>query len=773
MLAIYAGVLVVLVASALVGRAAWRLSGYERTSPIAPAVGLAVLFCIGAATVQLPGHAVTAGIFLAVVVGASVFVPGVRDDVRTGWLDALVVGGVVLLAVSLPFAVSGRAGVLGVGNNNDMTFHMTSVFWLQTHTGVATEAVVHGYPLGPHAVIAGIGEVLRLSIPAAFTGLTLAVQVLTGYAALAGLARERRWLRRFAAVLVALPYLAASYYAQGSFKETLQALFVLAFALALRDLRFERARARNAIPAGLLVGGMISVYSYFGLLWPIATVAILVAGSFVLDYGARPSRAARRALVHATPFAVAGVAALVFAVAGQAGRIVKFTTSSYAHQPLEGKGNLHGPLSELELLGIWPTGDFRFHPAPWGLTVALALFTAVVLAVAWAWWIRRRELAVPAALGAALFVYWQATIFKNTYNAAKALVIVTPLAALVIAGALLATTWPRRRMLAAVAIAIAVPSAASSFLALRDGLVGPTTHEQELATFRPRIVGHPTLFLGTDDFVWWELRGAHVGAPRVLYSTWTVHRRPEKILGRYGFFDFDSLPATTLDLFDYVVTPRSPYQSSAPANFREQARTADYVLWRRVGPTPSRKVLPEGDAPGMVLDCNAAPGRRVAQSVGTAAVRAKPVVADAETWRGTAQDAGESATIAVPLKPGTWDLSMQYVSREGIHVTATGLDISLPANLDRMGPYFPLGTVTVSQPTTLQLRARTNDLPWLGRALGSAGRTLAIGGVDVGGAESIPVGNVAATPHDWREQRVPLRRACGRYVDWYTLDATA
>ena len=82
----------------------------------------------------------------------------------------------------------------------------------------------------------------------AFLGEIFAIGVLTGLTALGGAAATSAPARRtLAAALVAITYLAASYFAQGAFKETAEALFVLAFALALRD---PAARRRAAAGRG-------------------------------------------------------------------------------------------------------------------------------------------------------------------------------------------------------------------------------------------------------------------------------------------------------------------------------------------------------------------------------------------------------------------------------------------------------------------------------------------------------------------------------------------
>ena len=54
---------------------------------------------------------------------------------------------VVVLVLSIPFAVSGRWGLLGVGFNNDLGLHLAWAEWLRSGFGPAPDA---GYPLGPH-----------------------------------------------------------------------------------------------------------------------------------------------------------------------------------------------------------------------------------------------------------------------------------------------------------------------------------------------------------------------------------------------------------------------------------------------------------------------------------------------------------------------------------------------------------------------------------------------------------------------------------------------
>ena len=115
--------------------------------------------------------------------------------------------------------------------------------------GFGSELLRQGYPMGPHAIVVGLDKGLGVSLVEGFTGLTVAVAVIAPLTALTGVPRDRSPLRRAAAaLLVGLPYLVASYFAQGAFKETMQALWVLAFILALRETTPEPDLARAAAP---------------------------------------------------------------------------------------------------------------------------------------------------------------------------------------------------------------------------------------------------------------------------------------------------------------------------------------------------------------------------------------------------------------------------------------------------------------------------------------------------------------------------------------------
>src|SRR5581483_5863566 len=186
-------------------------------------------------TVRLPGNGAAAAIAVGVVVAVSVAyllgrVTGLRPALGVG-LPALL-GAVI--AASLPFIVERRFGILGTGLNPDMSQHLFAANRL-AH-GEGSRLLVQGYPLGPQALVVAVSKATGASLVHAFDGLVLAIAACATPAPLALVERLAPWRRTVAALLVGLPYLVASYLIQGAFKETMEALWVLAFAIGLHQL---------------------------------------------------------------------------------------------------------------------------------------------------------------------------------------------------------------------------------------------------------------------------------------------------------------------------------------------------------------------------------------------------------------------------------------------------------------------------------------------------------------------------------------------------------
>ena len=754
MLALIAAATLTCVGALGLGALVSRLCGGSGWSFLSAPVGLALLMLISMAAIHVPGHATTIAVVILIAVLAGLWVMFSGAAFRPRASDLLVAAPAFLLAL-LPFLASGRAGTLGVSFDVDMRIHLLYAEAIRSPSVAAVTSLSPSYPLGPHALCAVLAQATGMRVDYAFAGETMALPVLLAWTTVEAL-RRVGWLgKAFVATMTSLPFLVAAYYAEGAFKEVMQALFVLGFAIGLEELgRREWRGLLRFVPLALIAGGSLSVYSGAGLLWIMVVLVLWLAW-----FGAR--RTVRTGSPHtvaawlrgaAVPAALA-LGLLLLLLVPQLPRLARFTEITGGIKMSE-LGNLAGwgALSPWKVFGMWDVADFRMpaaDPFHVGMFAGLGLILTVVGGVSW---VRRSEFAVPLTAGVAAVIWLYSNGSQSPYVAAKALVILAPLIML------MATRWlaepepPLSALLAGRVLRLGLAALlgwavlGTSVNVLRNAYVGPTAHVDELRSLQPLLGRSPTLFLGRDVLIKWELAGTPVDQPdpeAVNYRYLPL--RPEKAWAPGQSMDFDSVPPATLDEFRFVVSIRDPAGSQPPRNMKLLRSGTYYQVWERVGPTPARLTLAEGQEPGAVLDCATASGRALASSHGEAALRAPNVFVPLP-----ALVPGGTAQVRMQLAPGVWWLSAPYISTYPVEVTGPGVSVKLPANLDwpGPGPRWPVGRISVGRaPVTLTMHVQ-------GTALGA----------------STPVGlpDLIATPSGG-DHVVPLSAACGRYVDWYTL----
>jgi hypothetical protein len=806
MIGTYASAALICAVSLLVGRALLALAGHREWSWLEPAMGLAAVLTVTGALARAPGHGTSAtiGVVLLIAVAAVV---GWRLPYRApgAWRTGLPVAIVVLLALAIPFAVSGRWGLLGVGFNNDLGLHLAWAEWLRSGFGPPPDP---GYPLGPHGLAVATAAVPGIGLGQAFVGEIVAIGVLTGLTALGALRELAPGRRVVAAAMVALPYLAASYFAQAAFKETAEALFVLAFALYLTtvdrtsggapshvsspDTQQRAPRAVSgvgtwlgALPPLALAGGIFFSYSFAGIAWPVAIAALWSLSQPPVRRALRPRSLLRFLTRPATLLAIAVLAGLaVLATVGPLGFASSFNKVAGS--------NTYGPVSPVEVLGVWPTSNYRLDAVGGAHLTGLAGAIAVLaLLVGVAWWVRRNELTIPIALGACAVLYLVSLPFSGDYSQAKALMIAAPLAMLVAIRPLLSELLPNRGRRAAgvhtsgasvpsarrfgaiarvgwvvLAVAFVGGSVYSSFLALRDAPVGPGGHGAELEAFLPIVHGQPVLYAGQDRYAAYDLLGADTHVPLVEFPDAEVSPNPEKPFDTgdaYSPIDFDSFTRGTLDRFKYVVTGRAAWNSQAPPNFKRIAATPSYLLWERTGPTPeNRHVLLEGTEAGALASCASPEIRILLANRGRASLFPGAVIGSKAAWEeGSVLGTGAQTSQSLNLPAGQWNLSLQYFSPFDLTLSAPGFGEPLKAALDGQRPntislgnngqFWPAGryeskggevrfTLTSAGASTLQSLSGYDGQAYVGELVA-----------------------VPAKPH----RIVPLGKACNGWIDWY------
>lgn len=761
--------------SLVLGQCILRLCGAGAWSWLAPAVGFSALMLLALPATLLPGRSLTVAVVTAALIVAGAYWLARSPDHRPP-LGGITAPCLVALLVLLPFLAAGRVGTLGLITDNDMATH------LQLALAICCSSR-HGlgfYPLGPHAVAAELSS-LGVRLDRAFAGVTIAAPILIGWTSQMVLGRERWPARVLVATVTGLPFLMAAYVGQGSFKEPIEALFVLASALLLAGYGSLQGRLRW-VPFGLLLAGTLSVYSVTGLVWPLVFGAVALGAHMVSAARRHRLRAvwaeARREVVPAI------VALIVLAVLliPQASTLSMFQEVAPSQVPLTDIGNLIGPLSWREVLGFWNNSDYRIVFAPaFSILVATVFVIALVLFGAFRL-LRRRLVMIPAAAAVSMLIWWWVQRTQSPYLAAKALVIASPLVLLLAALALVAARepdrgagagssqpprwspehpWPRARRLpiarvrglrpaviGLLAVALIGRIGLSSARALDHSTVDSSDHLLQLRTLARVIKPQPTLYLGDDDYIRFRLDGARVLFESVANPTALPLRAIKKWAPNESTIDFDSVTAFELNHFRWIISTRDAAGSAPPAGIRLVRTTTDFELWQRVSRVAPRDTLPgETWGPGAYLNCATPLGRHLARSRGVALVRAAPLrIAGGPVLRPA------PLVVHLRLRPGRWDLEAEYVSPMALDIAVGRHRFSLPALLDRVGPRWPIGRIAVRTRSDVNVTIRETDT-----LLGYSPFTATVNYLF-----AVPV----------RPMRLmPLRDSCNRYVDWYRIGA--
>jgi hypothetical protein len=544
----------------------WTGATARLTTPLVIALATAGLaLAVGRLTPKIDGWAVlaAAGVFAAyaapvVLSGAATFAGYITLDDTSTWL-----------------ALADRA-----------MEHGRSVSDLppSTYSTVLNDYFSTGYPLGAFLPM-GIGGELTGEDTAwlfqptiAFAAAMVALSI---YEATSPLVSSRA-LRAGVAFLGAQPALLFAYAYWSGIKEVAaSAMIALLTALvAMTVSRWNTVRAH--LPVAMVLAGLFAVLGLAGGVWLVAPSLIL--GALLLRRGWSGARSIGIAAALTALLALPSLAIARSFISGASG--AEITTETEV-------ANLGHPLDKLQLLGIWPTIDFRLRPgredAAYVLMaiVALAAIGAVIVAF------KRRRWALPlylvtCLLGVGLLYALERFGLSSPWLNAKGLATASPaVVALAAAGGMVVFEAGRRVEAAVLLAAIAGGVLWSNVLTYRGVWLAPREQLAELETIGERFAAQgPTLVTDPEPYAARHfLRRMAPEGPSERRRR-PVNLRNGGILDKGEYADLDQFALDSILVYRTLVLRRSPWESRPPSPYRLVSRDRWFEVWQRDAAEP-------------------------------------------------------------------------------------------------------------------------------------------------------------------------------------------
>ncbi len=727
---------------------------------------------------------------LVVLLALAGLVPALQRRARPD-VAALVAGVAVFAVYAAPIVLSGSATFAGYISLDDTATWLaladnalahgrdTAMLAPSTYSTVLHDYLSTGYPLGAFVPL-GIGSQLtgtdaawlfqpQIAYLAAMLGLSvysLSTRML-----------PVRWLRGLTAVLGAQAALLYGYAFWSGIKEITAAALIALLVALIDDLPRARSSLRAVLPVACVAAALTDVLAIVGAVWFSALGLLVLAGLL--------SRHRRRvAILTATAVAAASVLALPALATARTFVSVANSGDISGHGGGDaGLGNLIHPLSYLQVVGIWPVGDFRLRPHAMRVTevmIAFALLAGLAgLLVA----VRRRAWGLPVYLavaggGAIVIVVAGAYGHGSPWLDGKALAIASP--ALVAAAAAGGGALLRRPTVALGALGLAAVSVGvlwSNALAYGNVWLAPRAQLGELETIGQRFAGDgPTLMTEYEPY------GVRHFLRRLDPEGASERRaRPVELqngstLGKAAYADIDAFALSAILVYRTLVLRTSPVASRPPSDYRLVWHGRYYEVWQRPARPPDvleHLSLGAGAEPVAVPACN-----QVLQLAALAAQHGGALVASKRT-AAIVQDLAAGAGVlppgwgapgggaVVPAGPGSLTVALAVPSagrygfwlsgsfRDTVTISVDGEAVGSETDqLSEGGQLVPFGYATLGPGRhTVVLRYSRNRL-----APGSGSAPFAFGPLEIGRA--------AASARLVEVAPARALSLCGKSLDW-------
>jgi hypothetical protein len=583
-----------------------QVSGGRLAGPLVAPAGVAVMIVVaGFTTFSAATAFLTVPTVVALAVAGHAF-RFRRPNLRGAALP-IVAAGLVFCAYAAPVVMSGRATFAGYIKLDDTaTFlaltdrvleHGHSLAGLAPSSYEATLSInlAHGYPVGallPFGIgraLVGIDGAWVFQPYLAFMAAMLALVLFD----LSGRVLRSTRLRTVCAVLSAQPALLYGFSLWGGVKELAAAPLVALVAALAPTTAGQASSRRSVLPTAMALAAVLCVLSIGGVVWlfvPLALISALVVRKRV--------GAARAGVL------IGGVVLLSLPTLVAARSFLSPATET-AVRSQSVLGNLYHPLSALQVLGVWPTGDFRVDPRDLAATRILLALVVVATVVGASLAVRARAWSPVLYVGSGAFGCAVVAALGSPWIVAKAYAIGSPgfLFAAVVGCALLIAGGRGIEGFVALAV-IAAGVLWSNALAYHDVNLAPRQQLVELERIGERFAGDgPALMTEYQPYgVRHFLRRLDAEGTSELRRR-DIPLRNGTLLTKGAYADLAAFQSSAIDVYRTLVLRRSPFATRPPARYRLVWRGRFYDVWQSGGQPvhcKSRLLTSRAEQPGII-----------------------------------------------------------------------------------------------------------------------------------------------------------------------------
>lgn len=258
-------------------------------------------------------------------------------------------------------------------------------------------------------------------------------------------------------------------------------------------------------------------------------------------------------------------------------------------------GNLYGHLNPLQIMGIWPSRDFRVSPM-WPPITFMIILCALALVLLGFWEsIKRAEWVIPVLLLSTTTVFGFSRAYAGVWLTGKAIAVASPifLMACVLGMRELFgfisrfASWKQRVVkIVTMTIVICISGGVilSNFMTYQNIWFAPNSQVEELRNIGHKFAGQgPTLMTEYSPYgARYFLREIDAEAASEL-RVHVIPMRDGNQVPKGASADIDLFDNTSIDYFNLLVLRRSAAASRPPLNYSLAWTGTHYEVWKRNG----------------------------------------------------------------------------------------------------------------------------------------------------------------------------------------------